>query len=327
MKRTGCVAFAAALWSALAFAGMAQAQSYPAKPVRLISSLPPGSNGDVAGRLMTPKMGEHLGQPVVFESRTGANGTIAAGAVATAAPDGYSLLYVGAGTMVSNRFLMKNPPFDSVKDFTPISQASKAVTFLAVNAAVPVSAVKDFIDHVKSHPGKLSYGSTGIGSPFHMMGESLSSAARLDMVHVPYSGRNSANAVNDLLTGRIQVYFPSYTNIRQHIDSGKVRLLAVMDTSRYKRLPDVPALTEFVPAYKPVPSWNGFFGPAGLPQPIVARVHAAILAALDDASIEARLDEVGIRKLGSTPEAFARTLVAEIDGFGETARAIGLQPQ
>jgi len=160
-----------------------------------------------------------------------------------------------------------------------------------------------------------------------MMGETLSSAAGLSMVHVPYSGRNSANAQNDLLTGRIMVYFPSYTVIRQHIASGKVKLLAIMDTARYRRVPEIPALTEIVPGYKPVPSWNGFVGPAGLPQPIVARVHAATAATLADPNIDARMDELGIRSVGKAPDAFARALVAEIEGFADIAKAVGLQAE
>ena len=303
------------------------AQDFPVKPIKLISSHPPGSNGDVAGRLMAPKMGEILGQPLVFESRPGANGTIAGSVVATSPPDGYNLLYVGAGTMVSNRFLMKNPPFDSVKDFTPIGIASKSITLLTINASLPPNNAREFLDYAKQNPGKLTYCSTGIGSPFHMMGETLSAAAGLKMVHVPYSGRNSANAQNDLLTGRILVYFPSYTVIRQHIASGKVKVLAVMDSARYRRIPEIPALTEVVPAYKPVPSWNGFAGPAGLPQSIVARVHAAIMATLADPAIDARMDELGIRPVGMGPEAFAKAMIAEIEGFAEIAKAVGLTPE
>lgn len=303
------------------------AQEYPAKPVKLISSQPPGSNGDVAGRLMAPKMGELLGQPVVFESRPGANGTIAGSAVASSPPDGYTILYVGAGTMVSNRFLMKNPPFDSVKDLAPISLATRSITLLTINASLPPNSARELIDFVKKNPGKVTYGSTGIGSPFHMMGETLGAAAGLSMVHVPYSGRNSANAQNDLLTGRILLYFPSYTVIRPHLASGKVKVLAVMDTARYRRLPDTPALTEIVPAYKPVPSWNAFAGPAGLPQTVVARIHASVVATLADAGIEARMDELGIRSVGMGPEAFGKAMLAEIEDFAVIAKTIGLQPE
>jgi tripartite-type tricarboxylate transporter receptor subunit TctC len=306
---------------------LALAQDFPAKPVRLISSLPPGSNGDVAGRMMTQKMGESIGQPVVFESRPGANGTIAGQAAAISPPDGHNILYVGAGTMVSNRFLMKDPPFDSVKDFTPISLATKSITLLTVNAGVPANSAAELFEYIKKNPGKLTYGSTGVGSPFHMMGATLSAAANLDMVHVPYSGRNSANAQNDLLTGRIHVYFPSYTVIRTHVASGKVRLLAVMDTSRYPRLKDLPPITDFVPSYRPVPSWNGFFGPAALPRPIVTKVHAAIMAALQDSGNESRMDEIGIRVVGSTPEQFARSMAAEIEWFAGEAKKLGLKPE
>jgi tripartite-type tricarboxylate transporter receptor subunit TctC len=313
--------------AALLFSALTAAQDYPVKPIKLVSSQPPGSNGDVAGRLMAPKMGEILGQAVVFESRPGANGTIAGSVVAGSPPDGYNILYVGAGTMVSNRFLMKNPPFDSVKDLTPISLATKSITLLTIHASLPPNSTREFLDYVRKNPGKVTYGSTGIGSPFHMMGETLSSAAGLHMVHVPYSGRNSSNAQNDLLTGRILLYFPSYTVMRPHIASGKVKVLAVMDTARYRRLPDTPALTEIVPTYKPVPSWNGFAGPAGLPQAIVARVHAAIVATLADPGIESRLDELGIRSVGMGPEAFSRAMLAEIDDFAIIAKSIGLQPE
>lgn len=317
----------AALATCLLVPFASPAQDYPVKPVRLISSQPPGSNGDVAGRLMAPKMGELLGQPVVFESRPGANGTIAGSAVASSPPDGYTILYVGAGTMVSNRFLMKNPPFDSVKDLSPISLATRSITLLTINASLPPNSARELIDYLKKNPGKVTYGSTGIGSPFHMMGETLAAAAGLSMVHVPYSGRNSANAQNDLLTGRILLYFPSYTVIRPHLASGKVKVLAVMDTARYRRLPDTPALTEIVPAYKPVPSWNAFAGPAGLPQAIVARIHASVVATLADAGVEARMDDLGIRSVGMGPEAFGKAMLAEIEDFAVIAKTIGLQPE
>jgi tripartite-type tricarboxylate transporter receptor subunit TctC len=315
------------IFAALMAVSEALAQGYPVKPIRLVSSHPVGANGDVAGRLMAPKMGEKLGQPLVFESRTGANGAIAANVVATSAPDGHTLLYVGAGTMVTNQFLVKNLPFDSLRDFTPISQASKATTFLVVTASVPASTVKELIEYAKRNPGKLSFGSTGIGSPFHLMGETFKSAAGVDIVHVPYSGGNSALAQNDLITGRLDVYFPSYTAIRQHIGGGKVRLLAAMDTQRYKRLPDVPPLTEAVPAFRPVPSWNGFMGPANLPAAIVYRLHETIVSVLAEPDFVARMDDLGIIIIGNTPEAFARAMRTELETFGEVVKSLGIQPQ
>ncbi len=324
--RTARAEFAAAVLAAL-LAPAALSQGYPSKPIKVISGQIVASSGDVSLRLISPRIGERLGQPLVVENRTGASGVIAASTVAGAAPDGYTLLSVGAGTVVTNVFLVKNLPFNSMKDFAPIAQYSRAVTFVTIPASLPPNSLAELIDYARRNPGKLSYGSTGTGSPFHLIGESLKMATGIDIVHVPYSGGNAALAQNDLLTGRLDIYFPSYTNIRQHVSGGKVRLLAVTDSVRFSRLPEVPPVTDAVPNYRHVPSWNGFFGPAALPQPMVARLNAAILATLKEPEIVTRMEDLGLSPIGNSPEAFARAMREEIESFGEFARRLGIQPQ
>jgi tripartite-type tricarboxylate transporter receptor subunit TctC len=272
-------------------------------------------------------MAERLGQPVVVENRPGASGALAASAVAHSPADGYTLLSVGAGTMVTNLFLVKNLPFNSVRDFVPITQYSRAVTFVTIPAALPPRNMAELIDYAKRNPGKLSFGSTGTGSPFHLIGESLKMAAGIDIVHVPYSGGNAALAQNDLLTGRIDLYFPSYTNIRQHIGTGKIRILAVTDSTRFERLPDVPPITDAVPNYRHVPSWNGFFGPVGMPAAIVTRLNTVIVDTLREADIATRMQDLGLTPLTNGPEAFGKLMKAEIDDFGDFAKKLGIRPE
>jgi tripartite-type tricarboxylate transporter receptor subunit TctC len=316
-----------ALLGGALLAGLAYAQPYPAKPVRVISGQNLGSSGDISLRLISPRIGEKLGQTLVVENRTGASGAIAASAVSAAAPDGYTILSVGAGTMVTNVFLVKNLSFNSVKDFVPITQYSRAVTFVTIPASLPPGSMAELIEYARRRPGKLSFGSTGMGSPFHLIGESLKMATGIDIVHIPYSGGNAALAQNDLLTGRLDIYFPSYTNLRQHIGGGKVKLLAVTDTVRFSRLPEVPAVSDAVPGYRHVPSWNGFFGPAGMPQAIVGRLNTVILETLKEPEIVTRMEDLGLTPVRNGPEAFAKVIAAELESFGEFARKLGIKPE
>jgi tripartite-type tricarboxylate transporter receptor subunit TctC len=263
----------------------------------------------------------------VVETKGGAGGSIAANTVAKSAPDGYTVLSIGAGGIVSRQFLVKNVPYDALKDFTPIGQFAKAVTFLVVHDSVPATTLRELIEVAKREPGKLTYGSTGVGSPFHIMGESIKLATGINIRHVPYNAGQSALAQNDLLAGTIKMYFPSYTVLRQFVDSGKIRVLAVTDAQRYKRQPNVPTVSEIVPGFRKAPSWNGLLGPAGLPQPILKRLSSAMNTALDVDEIEQKMDAFGLQPVGNSPEEFAKALKEEIHDFGEMAKKLGLQAQ
>ena len=194
--------------AAMAFG--AAAQSYPDKPIRIITGTQTGTSGDLAGRLLAQKLTAQIGQPVVFESRPGANGQIAANYVKTLPPDGYSILYVASSTVITGPLMSRSVGFDTFKDFTPISNGVGSPLHLVVNSELGVDTIAGLIEHAKRHPGQLNYGSVGRGSVFHFQGEAMKVAAGIDMLHVPYTGANNANIIGDLLSNRVQIYFPAY---------------------------------------------------------------------------------------------------------------------
>jgi tripartite-type tricarboxylate transporter receptor subunit TctC len=305
----------------------AQAQAYPSKPVRVVSSVPLGSSGDVGLRLVAAKMSAAMGQPLVIETSTAAGGTVAARNMVKTAPDGYAWLYASSGSMVGAMFLTKNVGYDTTKDFTPISQVVEGGSFLAVHAALPIQSVRELVEYAKKNPGKLSYGSNGIGSNFHMQGEALKMHAGIDLLHVPYSGGNMAIPVNDLMTGRLDVHFPSYSLIGPHLSSGKVRLIGVMGAKRVQRMPDVPLVMDSIPGFKPLPSWFGAFGPPGMPAALTGRLQSEIAKALGDADVSAKLNDIGITPWGSTPEQFAAALRTDLETLAQLTAKLGIQPQ
>ena len=308
-------------------ASPAVAQNYPSRPIRAVSSIPLGSSGDVALRLVTAKMSQSMGQPVVVETSTAAGGTVAAKAMSKGTPDGYSFLYASSGSMVGAQFLNRDIGYDPVKDFTPLSAVVEAGSMLAVNAELPIRSLPDLIDYAKKNPGKLSYGSNGIGSNFHLQGEAFKMTAGIDLLHVPYSGGNMAIPINDLMTGRLDVHFPSYSLIGPHLSTGKVRLLAVMGARPVKRLPDLPLVKDVVPGFRPLPAWFGTFGPPGLLQPIAARLQGEMAKAVNDADVAAKLTDVGIAPWGSTPEQFSAALRGDMELLGALVTKLGIKPQ
>jgi tripartite-type tricarboxylate transporter receptor subunit TctC len=320
------VAALSALALATAAAPPVSAQDYPAKPIRVVSGPPTGTSGDVAARMVTAKMSSALGHPVVFESRPGASGTIAANYVKTQPPDGYTLLFASAGTAVTARFLMKDATLDMTRDFTPISLFAEVPSFLVVHSSVPAASLQGLIDYAKRNPGKLAFGSVGVGSTFHLIGESIKLSTGVDMLHVPYAGANVSTVVTDLVNGRIQVYFPSMTVIGPHIASGNVKLLAVFDKERYKRLPDLPTVNETLPDNKHIPAWFAFFGPPGLPPPIVARLQAEIRRGVHDPEVVARLDTMGIVPVGSTADELTADIRRSTADMAALVKSLGIQP-
>lgn len=304
----------------------ALAQNYPDRTIRIVTGTQTGTSGDVAGRLIAQKLSERMGQPVVFETKAGANGQIAANYVKTLPPDGYNILYVASSTVVTGPLVTKNIGFDTFKDFTPISVAVGAPLFLVANSALGVDTTAGLIAYAKAHPGTLNFGSVGRGSVFHLQGEALNAAAGTDMLHVPYTGANNANIIGDLLANRVQVYFPAYPATLAALPTGKIKLLGVFLDQRFKQRPDLPTVKEAVPGLITVPSWFGFMGPAGLPAPIVARFQAEAHKVLDDPEISAKLQEIGIVPVGNTPREMAATLRTTTDEMTKLAKKIGIEP-
>lgn len=302
------------------------AQAYPAKPIRVTVPMEPGGAGvDYAARQVTSKMSEGLGQPVIVENRPGANGMIGSEMVARAAPDGYTLLFTTPSTHITSVFLIKKMPFDPVKDFTPISAVVEPATCIVVHASVPAASARQFLEYAKSNPGKLTYGSAGIGSTYHFAAERLRQAAGIDMLHVPY--KSAPSALTGVLSGQIQVSFTTLASAMPHARAGKIRILGVLERTRHPRYPDVPAISETVPAFEKPASWFGFFGPGGLPQPVLKRLNAEIVKALNTPEVRLKYEESAMFVIGNTPEEFAASIRKGYEVYGEAARAAGVRPE
>jgi len=317
---------AALLALAMALTAPASAQPVPSgKPITMVVPFPPGPSLDLVARLTGAKLADALGQPVVVENRTGANGTLGANAVARAAPDGHTLLFTTASTQVTAVHLMKSLPYDPVKDFTPIVAAVEPVTCLIVNSALPVRSVGEFVAYAKARPGILSYGSSGVGSVFHLMGELFNQTAGVSINHVPYRG--VAPALQDVVAGHIPMAFLSISNALALGDNAGIRILAVLQPQRFARRPDIPSLSEVIPAFQAPSSWFGVFGPAGLPAPMVVRLNSEITKTLVTPEVKAKLDENGLSVIGGSPEDFRALIIDGLERYGAIIRAAGIKPE
>jgi tripartite-type tricarboxylate transporter receptor subunit TctC len=304
----------------------AVAQTWPAaRPVTMLVPFPPGPALDLVARLVGGKISDALGQTVVVENRSGANGTIGSSLVARATPDGYTLLAATAGTHVTAVHLMKHLPYDPLKDFAPIVAAVEPVTCLAVHSAVPVDTVEELIAYARSHPDELSYGSSGLGSVFHMMGELFNQTAGVRIKHVPYRG--VAPAMQDVISGHIPMVFISVSNAIPAMQTGRVKILAVLEPTRYPKLPQVRSMSEIMPAFQKPSSWFGFFGPAGLPGEIVTRLNIEMVKALNASDVRDKLEDNGMTVIGGTPEQFSALMQDGIMRYGAIIKATGIQAE
>ena len=300
------------------------AQSFPSRPITIVVPFPPGPL-DVVARWIAPKMSEALGQPVVVDHRPGANGAIGSSAVARAAPDGATILAGTVGTHVTSLHLTRSLPYDPIKDFTPIAAAVEPVTCLVVNAALPVNSVRELIDYAKERPEALSYGTSGVGSVFHLMGELFNQTTGVKLQHVPYRGVGPA--MQDVIAGHIPVVFTSVSTALPNLDQGRIKILAVLEPARYTKLPNVPSLSETIPAFRKPSSWFGYLGPPGMPPPIVTRLNAEIVKALNAPDILPNLENTGYTVIGGTPEEFAALIKDGIERYGAIIKAAGIQPE
>ncbi len=301
------------------------AQAYPTKPVRLVVAFPPGGPTDIAARLIAGKTGEGLGQPMVVDNRAGGSGVIAADLVAKSAPDGYSLLLTPVSSHLTVAFVSKSLPYDAMRDFTPIVSATESIAGLVVSNGLPARSVSELIELAKREPGKLTYSSAGIGTLFHLTGEMFKQAAGVDVVHVPYKG--AAQALVDLSSGQISMTFSILAPVMPYVRTGKVRLLAVIDSARQPNLPDVPTLAETLPNMQRLEGGLGFFGPAALPRPIVQRVNAEIAKAVFAPEVKTKLEEFGFRVSASTPEEFVASFARAYETYGRAVKLAGVKPE
>ena len=327
MKNVCRAAAAISLAVGIAAAGSpAFTQAWPAaKPISMVVPVPPGPTIDMIARLVSAKLQESLGQTVIVDNRSGANGMIGSALVAHAAPDGYTLLAATPASHVTAVHLMKNLTFDPVKDFTPIIAAVEPVTALIVNADLPVNSVQELIAYAKANPGKLSYGSSGVGSVFHLTGELFNRTAGVDIIHVPYRG--VSQPMQDTAAGTIQLLHISLSSARGALESGKAKVLAILEPQRYAKMPNIPSITEIVPAFRKPSTWFGFFGPAKMPPEIVARLNAEMRKALTAPDVRAKLEAGDMTILAGTPEEFSVLQKEGIEQFGEIIKAAGIKPE
>jgi tripartite-type tricarboxylate transporter receptor subunit TctC len=313
------------------FAALAQApstssgQGYPAKPIKLVVPYPPGGSTDLLGRTVALKMTENMGQNVIVDNRGGAGGMLGSDLVARAAPDGYAVLLGTGATHAITLFLSKTVPYDPVKDFTPITAAVEVPIALAVHASVPANSAKELVEYAKKNPGKLSFGSSGTGSPHHLAGELLKQVTGIDMVHVPYKG--AGPAMQDLVGGQIPVVFTTLSTAIPQMRSGKIRVIGVVERKRQESTPEVPTIGESIPGYVMPSSWLGFFGPAGLPEPIVKRLNDEILKAIHAPDVRAKLEAAGMPVTGTSAEEFGRMVKDDIETFRRIVQASGIKPE
>jgi tripartite-type tricarboxylate transporter receptor subunit TctC len=307
---------AAALSSALP--GLALAQSWPARPVRVIVSFPPGGAADQIARAVSQPLSEALGQPVVVENRAGANGNIAGDFVAKQAADGYTLLMSSGGTVSINPHLYPRMSFDPAKDLVPVAAAARVLVFLEVNPAkVPVDSARDFLAYIKANPGKLTFGTPGNGSSPHLAAEMMKAQANVFATHIPYRG--AAPAMQDLLAGQVDFMFDPGIGL-QHVKAGKLRLLAVGSPKRSPQYPDVPTMDEAGLKGFDADTWFGFYAPAGTPQPVVARLNTEINKILRSAAFAERMSAIGAVPAPGSPQEFASRAQADSARFGSLIR-------
>jgi tripartite-type tricarboxylate transporter receptor subunit TctC len=298
-----------------------RAETYPARPLRLIVGFAAGGNFDIVARLIAERMAERLGQSIVVENRPGAGSNIAVEAAIRAPADGYTLFLAGAANAI-NATLYDKLGFDFVRDAAPVSGLVRFPNVMTVNASFPAKAVPEFIAYVKANPGKISHGSSGIGTTQHLAGELFRSTAGVDFVHVPYRG--APQAITDLLGGQVQVLFEALPASIAHIRSGKLRALAVTTPARSAALPDVPALGEFLPGYE-ASGWVGICAPPNTPAEVIDRLNRAINASLDDPGTKAKFAELGAATLRGSPADFGTLIADETRKWAQVIRAANIK--
>ena len=320
IARTSIAAALILVWHAPALAQNA----YPAKPIRIISIFAPGGGNDVICRLVAQQLTERLKQQVIVENRVGANGIVGSEAAARSAPDGYTFTLIPSGHTV-NASMYKKLPFDSIRDFTPITLVGSGPLVLAVHPSLPAKNVKELIALAKARPGQLTYVSSGVGASGHLAGAMFDSMTGTQMVHVPYKGMSLA--VSDLMGGQVSMTFGTSLSVIPHVRTGRLRALATTGAQRSPALPDLPTVAESgLPGYE-ASLWYGFVGPARMPPEIVQRLNTEIAAILALPDTREKLASQGVDARSTTPEEFARILTADVARWAKVVQKLGLQAE
>jgi tripartite-type tricarboxylate transporter receptor subunit TctC len=303
----------------------APAQEYPAKPIRMVVPFAPGGTSDIIGRTLGQKLSEAWMQPVIVDNRVGVAGSIGAAFAAKAPPDGYTLLAGNVGPVAVNNSIYKSTGYDPLKDFTPITLAVTAPQIVVVHPSVPAKTFRDFTALVKAHKGKITFGSSGPGSISHLSGELYKRMTKTDMLHVPYKA--SAFITTALLGGEIDVVFSDMAVVLPHVQAGKLRALAVTSLKPTPLVPGLPSVAESgVPGFN-MTSWWGVLGPAGIPQPIVARLNGELTRILKTGEVQKNFATLGVDATTSTPEEFGAFIKTEIAKYAKLISEIGLEKQ
>jgi tripartite-type tricarboxylate transporter receptor subunit TctC len=302
-----------------------QAQSYPDRPIHLIAPFPAGGLADVLARAVGNEISKTLGQPVIVENRPGAGGNVGADVVAKSAPDGYMLLMTSAGILTANQFLYATMPFDPEKAFAPVSNVADMPMMVVVNPKVEAKTLQELVALARANPGKLNFGSPGVGTTGHLGLALFMHAGKIKLTHVPYRG--AAPAITDLIAGQIDGVVDNPPTVLPHIEAGRLRPLAVAAEQRMSLLPDLPTTAEAgVPGYE-ASSWFGVVAPAGTPPAVIARLHKEIAAAVRQPAMQERFAKTGARLLGNSPAEFAEQIRQDRQMWGEVIRAANIKAE
>ena len=305
-------------------ATFAAAQNYPNRPIRIVAPFPAGGGIDIVARALGQRMSSALGQSMIIDNRAGADGMIGTEQVAKATPDGYTLLISSTGPMVINAALNRKMPYDTVRDFAPITLVVVQPLCLVVHPSLPVKSVKELVALAKARPGQLNYGSGGVGNGAHLAGELFKTATAIDIVHVPYKG--AAPAVVDLLAGQVQIMLNSIPVLLPQIRAGKLRALAVGSSQRMAIMQDTPTMLEAGVAKFDANSWYGFFAQAGTPKEIVAKLNTEAAKILRGEELRNYFSQQGADAIGNSPEEFSAHIRAELAKWALAVKTANVQP-
>ena len=302
------------------------AQAYPSKPVRLVVPFAAGGAADTVARATGNRISEALGQPVVIDNRAGGLAAIGSDVVAKASPDGYTLLLAVSPPHTIFPLLIKNLPFDNIKDFTPIAIIGTLPQVIAVHPSLPVNSLKELIEYAKKNPGKLSFGTSGVGTAQHLGGLHLNKMTGIDLQHIGYKG--GGQAINDLLGGQVPIGILTLSNVLVHARTGKLKLLAMLEAQRAKGAPEIPTVAEAgVPGFAIPDTWIGLMGPAHLPAPIAGQLNAAVTKALEFSDVRSRLDAAGFEVRIATQQSFADSIAKSYVVYQKIVTDAGIKPE
>jgi tripartite-type tricarboxylate transporter receptor subunit TctC len=312
-----------AVAAALLFPCAALAQAYPSKPVRVVLTISGG--GETNARVVMDKMTQFLGVPFVVDAQSGAGGAVGATAVARAAPDGYTLLYGTNSAMTLRRFLVKDLPYDTLRDFVPLAKIGEATSAVAARIDLPVADIREMIEYARKNPGKVSYGTPGIGTTHHLSGVLIEQLTGIRMLHVPY--KSSPQSVTDLVGGRVDVVFTTMSTFLPFVDSGKIKIIAINGPRRFEKMPEIPTVNDVLPEFERPSSWIGTFAPVGTPTPIVRRLSDEFVRAVNLPETKARIGSLGTLADPVPSEQFAAFLRRDVESVGRLMKAAGIQPE